>query len=157
MEAALTHSSHDWNLFLAVDLPFLPAAFVYGWASRWLNSCGDGARIRLFSDGGHPHPSFCLLHKDVLPFLAEAIGREDFKLMRIFQNAGRELATRQGFPAESGLWFQPAEIPAPPDPSAADWPRITPAQLAARELWFANLNTPDDFARAQAHVGALDT
>ena len=28
IEAALTHTTHDWNLILAVDVPFLPTALL---------------------------------------------------------------------------------------------------------------------------------
>jgi molybdopterin-guanine dinucleotide biosynthesis protein A len=34
---------------------------------------------------------------------------------------------------------------------------LTKAQRAARHLWFANLNTPQEFAEAERHVDALDT
>jgi molybdopterin-guanine dinucleotide biosynthesis protein A len=34
---------------------------------------------------------------------------------------------------------------------------MTDAQQAAKHLWFANLNTPEDFAEAERHVDALDT
>jgi hypothetical protein len=35
--------------------------------------------------------------------------------------------------------------------------KITHGQLASQSLWFANLNTPDDIAHAEAHLDALDT
>jgi molybdopterin-guanine dinucleotide biosynthesis protein A len=33
----------------------------------------------------------------------------------------------------------------------------TEAQQRAQSLWFANLNTPEEFAEAERHVDALDT
>ena len=151
MEAALLHSHHDWNLFLAVDLPFLPSAFTYGWVNRWIQSSDDGARIRLFSDDGRSHPTFCLLHKDVLPFLSEAIRKNDLRLMRVFEETGRELALRSGLPAGTVLQNLAATAP------TAESSPITRAQHATRPLWFANLNTPEDFALAAGHTDALDT
>ena len=73
-------SPRDWSLFLAVDLPFLPSAFIFDWASQWLAPPDDGHRIRIFSDDGRPHPTFCLLHKDVLPFLSQAVSTHQLKL-----------------------------------------------------------------------------
>jgi molybdopterin-guanine dinucleotide biosynthesis protein A len=159
MEAALTRSRLDWNLFLAVDLPFLPAEFIHAWTTHWMQSPDDGARIRIFSDGGRPHPAFCLLHKDVLPFLSEAIRKGDLKLMRVFEVAGRELALRRGYPPEAGFWNEPAAgMPsARPNEGIGDRRCISPAQQAARPLWFANLNTPEDFALAESQIDALDT
>jgi hypothetical protein len=44
---------------------------------------------------------------------------------------------------------------APPNPMP--WQLLTASQRAAQPLWFSNLNTPADFAEAEAHVDALDT
>jgi molybdopterin-guanine dinucleotide biosynthesis protein A len=37
------------------------------------------------------------------------------------------------------------------------WLATTEAQQAAKHLWFANLNTPEEFAEAEQFAGALDT
>jgi molybdopterin-guanine dinucleotide biosynthesis protein A len=37
------------------------------------------------------------------------------------------------------------------------WFTLTKKQDAVRRLWFANLNTPEEFAEAQEFVEALDT
>jgi molybdenum cofactor guanylyltransferase len=37
------------------------------------------------------------------------------------------------------------------------WWTVTEAQQAAKPLWFANLNTPEEFAEAEKHLDALDT
>jgi molybdenum cofactor guanylyltransferase len=34
---------------------------------------------------------------------------------------------------------------------------LTEAQRSAEGLWFANLNTPEEFAEAEKHLDALDT
>ena len=34
MEAGLGHSWHEWNLFMPVDMPFLPSAFLDNWVRR---------------------------------------------------------------------------------------------------------------------------
>jgi molybdopterin-guanine dinucleotide biosynthesis protein A len=36
------------------------------------------------------------------------------------------------------------------------WCSTTPAQRDAKLLWFANLNTPEDFAEAETRAAALD-
>ena len=149
MESALTHSAFDWNLFLAVDMPFLPTACIASWISQWIQSAGDGPRIRMFTAEGRPQPGFCLLHKEVLPFLSKAINRDNFKLMRVFEEAGREFAQRRGYPPEAGLAIQE-------DANGLEILEVSSAQQAAQHLWFANLNTPADFIEAEAHSDALD-
>jgi molybdenum cofactor guanylyltransferase len=158
MEAALHHSLCDWNLFLAVDMPFLPAAYIQGWLRVWMNDAEWGARIRMFTAGGRPQPGFCLLHKDLAQVLSNAIGRGEFKLMAALEAAGRELAARRGGPAAAGLWNSPTSgLPETPgDLPTTGCFAVSQAQRAAEHLWFANLNTPEDLALAEANLDALD-
>jgi len=162
IEAALGHSPHPWNLFLAVDMPFLPTAFIRAALSQWLPSEDISAeaapRICLFTAGDRPQPGFCLIHKEIAPFLSQAIARGDFKLLRALEAAGRELALRHGIAPEANLQKLPATAIALPASTATlpAWCSITPAQRDAQPLWFANLNTPEDFAEAETRAGALD-
>src|ERR1035441_7897306 len=59
MEAALAHSTHDWSLILAVDLPFLPAAILYRWASHTVAPT-ETNRVAMFTADGRPQPAVCL-------------------------------------------------------------------------------------------------
>jgi molybdopterin-guanine dinucleotide biosynthesis protein A len=160
MEAALAHSIFEWNLFLPVDMPFLPSALVLGWLRNWLRE-GErsGARVRMFTVDRRPQPGFCLLHRDVKPFLSDAIERGEFKLMPAFEEAGRELALRQGLLPGVGLWKVPMTgfRATRGRGQKEDWCYTTEAQQSAQQLWFANLNTPEEFAEAERHIDALDT
>jgi hypothetical protein len=42
-------------------------------------------------------------------------------------------------------------------PAEGSWKTLTKGQLDARRLWFANLNTPEEFLEAEQRVDALDT
>ena len=43
IEAAFEHSQHEWNLFMPVDMPFLPTSFLSGWVIRLcLSGCQWG-------------------------------------------------------------------------------------------------------------------
>jgi molybdenum cofactor guanylyltransferase len=161
MEAALAQSVFEWNLFLPVDMPFLPSAFISGWLRNWLQGQdgSDGARVRMFTVDGRPQPGFCLMHQDVRPFLSASIERGEFKLLKVFEEAGRELAVQQGLLPGVGLWkvrmtgFRATRGMGQKE----DWCYTTEAQQSAQHLWFANLNTPEEFAEAERHVDALDT
>jgi molybdopterin-guanine dinucleotide biosynthesis protein A len=142
MEAALLHSASAWNLFLAVDMPLLPLGFIRAALERWRVEEREGACIRLFLAGDRPQPGFCLLHRNVGPYLSAAIARGDYKLMRVFEEAASGLG--------SAVWkMDEAAIALTSDD-------ITQAQRAARRLWFANLNTPEEFAEAESHADVLD-
>jgi len=43
------------------------------------------------------------------------------------------------------------------EPRGPAWTESTPAQEKTTHLYFANLNTPEDFADAERHVDVLDT
>jgi molybdopterin-guanine dinucleotide biosynthesis protein A len=136
IEAALAHSSFDWNLMLPVDVPFLPAAFLRESVPSILADESSGLRIALFSVDGTPQPTVLLIHRDALPALARAIERGEFKLLSALEAAGRELAAADGRRPEDVLRQSAVEI---------------------QPLWFMNLNTPEDFKQAEDNIAALDT
>jgi molybdenum cofactor guanylyltransferase len=152
IEAALTHTTHEWNLFLPVDAPFIPAALLALWTLDLLTPVRTPAPgIRIFTCDGRPQPGLCLVHKAILPLISRAVQREEFALISAFEEAGREPGrsfSSCALPSLGGL------ISAS---SAQSWQQLTAAQMAARHLWFLNLNTKEDLALAEAHISALDT
>jgi molybdopterin-guanine dinucleotide biosynthesis protein A len=136
IEAALSHSSFDWNLILPVDVPFLPAVFLDAWVRSILAEEHCGARIALFSVDGAPQPTVLLIHRDAAPSITGGIERGDFKLISVLESATLELAAEGGRRPEDV--FRNSTFEGPP-------------------LWFANLNTPEDFAQAEANAAELET
>ena len=164
MEAGLRHSIFEWNLFMAVDMPFLPSVFVFRWLKVWRLEEKRGManripRVRMFKVDGFPQPAFCLLHKEVAPFLTAAIERGEYKLVPVLKAAGEELAVRDGFQPGSGFYCAPFTglRSTRGGGMKEDWMYTTEAQQRALSLWFANLNTPEEFAEAERNVDALDT
>jgi molybdenum cofactor guanylyltransferase len=164
MEAGLRHSVFEWNLFMAVDMPFLPSAFIFRWLNAWLleerrASASLRARVRMFRVDDRPQPGFCLLHQDVAPYLAAAIERGEYKLMPVLEGAARDLSLRDGFLPGSGFYCVPfTGFRSKRGRGLKEaWMYTTEAQQRAQTLWFANLNTPEEFADAELHVDALDT
>jgi molybdopterin-guanine dinucleotide biosynthesis protein A len=155
IEAALAHSTCNWNLILAVDLPFLPSAVLYRWAMR-TSAPSETNRVAMFAADGRPQPAVCLLHRQVAPSIAAAVALEEFKLFPVLEAAANVLALQQGQPLDRLLsnLLTPSDF-ATSHPDGG--PSLTAAQLAAEHLWFANLNTPQDFAVAEAGTAALDT
>lgn len=162
MEAGLLHSVFEWNLFMAVDMPFLPSAFLFTLLRNLLRQKernDRGGRVWMYRVDGRPQPGFCILHRDAAPFLTEALERGEYKLMPALRTAAHELAERDGFPAARGFFcktltrFQSSRVGSPGE----EWMGTTEAQQRAFPLWFANLNTPEEFAEAERHLDALDT
>ena len=165
MEAGLRHSIFEWNLFMAVDMPFVPSAFLFSWLRRSLaakkNEVFGAARVQMFEADGSPQPGLCLLHKGVAPFLTEALERGDYKLTPVLRAAGQALADRDGFlPGRGGFFCLPLVEFGGSERGLGmdeDWMNTTEAQQQAFPLWFANLNTPEELAEAEQHLDALDT
>ena len=161
LEAALEHSRHEWNLFMPVDMPFLPSAFLDYWVRMVVARERTGTRLALFTVEDVPQPLFCLLHREVAPFVRESMEREEYKVFPVLAGAGKTLAERQGVMFESAMlnlpWDQEAEVFCLSDAGDGEgaW-APTEAQRALRHLWFANLNTPREFGEAEVFAGALD-
>ena len=143
IEAALTHITRDWNLFLPVDTPFLPAALLTQWTHDVLDIANPPApSIHIFATDDRPQPGVALIHRAVRSLITRAIQRNELSLLAAFEAAGRE--AHCDFIQSQPPWDTLAAV-------------LPPAQLAARHLWFHNLNTPEDMALAEANLAALDT
>ena len=136
IEAALADSSHDWNLFLPVDVPFFPTTVLQSWARQRIAEESSGTRISIFTSHGMAHPALSLLHRDAEPFVAEAVRLRQLSVYFALERAGTELAKRLG--NRFVQCFAHSDIP-------------------EAQQWFLNLNTPHDLALAEANAGALDT
>jgi molybdopterin-guanine dinucleotide biosynthesis protein A len=83
----------------------------------------------------------------------------------VLENAGKELSERLRLPLDRVLcnlpWGEESSVSVIVERSSESdieaWQLLTEAQQKARHLWFANLNTPEEFAEAEKHLDALDT
>lgn len=165
LEAALEHSRHEWNLFMPVDVPFLPSAFLEAWVREVTASQKKEARVALFTVDRVPQPLFCLLHREIGPFVSEAVRQGNYKVFPVLFEAARELAKRQKVGVACSflnkIWdgTYPEFLVGSNESAIASesWRRLTRAQEEAKQLWFANLNTRQEFAKAEEHLNALDT
>lgn len=147
LETALFHTHNDWSLILPVDVPLLPIAWIEAMTEQALRSTGV---VAMAIEEGKEHPLCALYHRELLPFFQHAIAAGDYKVMRAVHNAVDQLAAKRGCKACDLL------VLCSPDISSGQVQRLSPQQRDAQSLWFTNLNTPDDFAVAVAHVDALD-
>jgi molybdopterin-guanine dinucleotide biosynthesis protein A len=147
MEAALVHSPYDWNLFMPVDMPFLPSTFLDAWVKTVIGR-ETSARVAMFVVGDWPQPMVCLLHQEVAPYVQRSVGKGELKVYPVLEEAGRELAAKRGL--DLGCVFIKIDESAVTD--------VTDREVlgTSRHLWFANLNTPEEFAEAERHLDALD-
>jgi len=159
LEAALADTTTDWILVLPVDMPFVPVRLLRCWVSNVLAE--DTARVAMFSCSGRPQPALCLLHREVRPFVADALSRSSFKLYTVFEDAASSVAAVHGVSLERVLFVQESRETA--DLFRRERDRTgggemgLPLEGLESDLWFANLNTPEEFAKAQKLIGLSDT
>jgi molybdenum cofactor guanylyltransferase len=151
IEAALQHSPYPWNLFVPVDMPFLPAAFLEAWIGDVVREERRDSRIAIFTVDGVPQPVPCLLHREVAPYIARAVEGGRFKLFPVLAEAGADLARR------ASLNLEDVFVNKDWDAAGKYLAKASEAQIARRDLWFSNLNTPEEFAEAEQYLGALDS
>jgi molybdopterin-guanine dinucleotide biosynthesis protein A len=119
IEAGLQACRSAWALFLPVDLPLLPSAFLRDWCEATI--ARPGTRASYVSDGADVHPAICLVARDCAAAVSRSI------------KAG---VRRVGAMLDSldGLWV-------------ADACAFTEASVAQR--WFTNVNTPEEHRNAE--------
>jgi molybdopterin-guanine dinucleotide biosynthesis protein A len=150
IEAALAHTRHDWIMVLPVDMPFVPTVLLEDWIGSVVAQ--PRTRASIFTVDGLPQPALSLLHRSLLSPVSRALDEGRFKLYPALEAATRELSAGSSAPLDDVLISRRWDSETAPPPFS-----LTYAQMAARHLWFANLNTPQEFADAERHVDALDT
>jgi molybdopterin-guanine dinucleotide biosynthesis protein A len=122
IEAALSASTTDLNLFLPVDLPNIPIEFLRALVARAEDS---NAVATIPTLAGRPQPLTAIYSRRLLPGLRAALTSGDYKVMTAITAAAATLNEPvDEFPVESL-----APNPEAPNP----------------EVWFRNLNTPADY------------
>jgi molybdopterin-guanine dinucleotide biosynthesis protein A len=149
IEAALANTQRQWILILPVDTPFVPAALLKHWISGVLRC--NHARVSLFSVDGIVQPALCMLHRDIAPYVQNALEQSRLKLYPELKNAALELAGLNHVPISDVLLLREwndreATMFSAELEGAGKGSDVAAFQWAAVSLWFANLNTPEEFA-----------
>lgn len=135
--AALESTVAEFAVFLSVDMPLLPSALVAALLDRARRA---GAGITLVAVSGFAQTFPVVLHRGLLPPLQSELQAGNDGCLSAFR-AAAEFTRRslQILPVENLV--QAGQIE---DPHG-----LPPA------FWFLNINTPDDFARAQSLLPRL--
>ncbi|HEY0759346.1 MAG TPA: molybdenum cofactor guanylyltransferase [Acidisarcina sp.] len=127
IEAALAVSRAERNLFLPVDLPLLPVAFLEWMLTRARTT---GAALTVPSLTGRPQPLCSVLCRGLLPQISAAIEKGSFRVMDAL--SGTSPASQER--AEIDLFAVETIAPA-----QREWSYERPLHT-----WFQNLNCPQD-------------
>jgi molybdenum cofactor guanylyltransferase len=125
IEAALASTTSEWNLFLPVDLPLLPSAFVTFLVER---ARITGAAATIPALAGRAEPLCAVYRRVLLAGIRKSLESGNYKVMHGIENAAG--------PFEMDI-FSVEAVAATRD----DWPLQPPLHR-----WFQNLNAPADLA-----------
>ncbi len=125
IESALSASGSEWNVFLPVDLPLLPAVFLKYLIER---ACITGAAATIPTFAAKPQPLCAVYRHELLTEIRTSVESGDYKVMRCIRNAA-QLPELDLFSVEA--------VAATRD----DWPLEPPLHQ-----WFQNMNAPADMA-----------
>lgn len=150
IEAALADCCGDWAAFLPVDMPLLPGGLLRAMVGVWRRDAGEGARVCFAVTEGRVQPLISMVHRAVLPWIRGALERGEFRVRPVLERAAAELADEIGGRAEGLLLRTEVRVEGRGARIGGEvvW-RATAAEWAARELWFSNLNTPEEFGEAE--------
>nr|WP_286676379.1 molybdenum cofactor guanylyltransferase [Paracidobacterium acidisoli] len=132
IEAALAASDEEVNLFLPVDLPLLPGAFLR-WLARRAETTQAPATIPTVN--GRAQPLCSVYRRELLPGLSEALREGRYRVMTAVEEAA------QGARGRMDVFDVEAVAAAL---QAGEWPQERPVYE-----WFRNLNAPDDVAAVE--------
>ncbi len=173
--AALYDSEFAWNLILPVDIPFVRTEELDDWLWTILHRPIRDFRLSMLAVNGKAHPALLIVHRDVAPYLRDALRRGEYRLLAALEGAAEAIARERGVKVErvfARLQYDDCYSPAKYHADKA-WKAPHVGFFAGLLLLFSgkipagglsedfvplwNLNTPEDFARAERFVDKLDT
>jgi len=132
IEAALSVTETQLNLFLPVDLPLLPWQFL-----RWMVSRAGltEAAATIPRIGDRLQPLCAIYHRRLLSGIRNSLQRGDAKVTHAVEESARGVGMRIDYIDVEAIDAALGD--------SAGWPRHGPMHR-----WFQNLNTPDDLAQS---------
>ncbi len=167
MEAALRDleetESEEWALFVPVDMPFLTPRLLDALVGEWSAAARKGVMVCYVVADTTPQPLLSLVHRSLRPFLSQVLDNGRFKVTAALESAlavmtlrDKECAGNQTMQLQH-LTFSGSFAGSVPSPT--DGPEETELMWDREQieggLWFTNVNTAEDFLRAETFFSKL--
>jgi molybdopterin-guanine dinucleotide biosynthesis protein A len=133
VEAGLKACTQPWALFIPVDVPLVPAEFLRLWVEEALRVRMSVSFVGIYSVG--KQPAFCLLQRERLGSFARLLDGGERRLEVLLNLA----ASKDGY---ASWMYDERDLYGYPDYRGPDEQTLA--------SWFANVNTPEELAAAEA-------
>jgi molybdopterin-guanine dinucleotide biosynthesis protein A len=140
MAAALQDAGTGRAMFLPVDMPLIPGELLRRVAAEWI---GSGGRVAFAVSDGIAQPLVSLVGAEFGGEFEEAVERGEYRVRVLLEECGAAAGGVRRAEIDTGIGRESV------------WPGWMPDEEAwrTRALWFANLNTPEEFAEAERLAG----
>jgi molybdopterin-guanine dinucleotide biosynthesis protein A len=128
IEAGLRATQYPWTMFIPVDVPLVSSALLRSWASHQITSADAQEHGSSLVTDEEPQPAFCMLKTSAAETWTAALDGGERRLLRLLAITSAVMQDASVFMAE---------------------PKDSPHD---RQLWFSNVNTPQDLAEAEAYA-----
>jgi molybdenum cofactor guanylyltransferase len=130
IEAGLGAATEAWAMFMPVDVPLVPGEVLRGWAEAVVAREGV---VASYLRCGRDQPAFCMLRSECGQRFSEALEGGERRLGVLLERASEGFSWVYDLDGRGGK------------------------DVAGRERWFANVNTPQELAEAEvwAREGGL--
>jgi molybdopterin-guanine dinucleotide biosynthesis protein A len=126
IEAGLRAATQAWAMFIPVDVPRVPGELLQGWMAAVIGRGDAGCSASYLLANQRRQPAFCALRRECMDRVTAGLERGERRLDDVLGSM-------------DGLWVCEAErFAGKASPTAAEM-----------ELWFMNVNTPEELAEAE--------
>jgi molybdenum cofactor guanylyltransferase len=146
IEAGLKAARQEWVMFVPVDVPLVPGELLRRWAEMVIGSETEPDTAFLGKLMGSylytkalRQPTFCMLRRNVLPVVSEAMDGGDRRVERIHTAIGAEFGVASMMTLDAATFAVKGE-----------------ATDVEMEYWFSNVNTPQELDEAEAWAGIVE-
>lgn len=131
IEAGLLACAQPWAMFLPVDAPLAPNSLLHSFAEAVLRKAETNCVASFLLVNGERQPAFCMVKRTAAVDVADALDKGERSIARLLYTVDKA----------DGGWLWVADV--------MEFVSTPSPETDQLELWFRNVNTPEELAEAE--------